>query len=223
MSHLIPWIVVLFTTVATTLNSARTLAEEPLEAAHKAIERSLGFIEKDAVKWRTERGCSTCHHGTLTVWAMSEAKSRGYAVSAESIAENLQWTKSRLLARIDLPRDERPGWSLVSTPGIYLGMMAKSLPILSRNEAASIAGHLGRHQEVDGGYVMPPPANGAPPIWESRETIGLMALLAWEPGPKSAAAREKLAEWLAKCEKTDTAQTASLRLMVEVQSGKTAE
>ena len=95
-------------------------------------------MERDAVKWRTERGCSTCHHGTMTVWALSEAKSRGYAVSAEAIAENLKWTKDRLLARIDLPRDERPGWSLVNTPALSLGIMAKDLPILSRHETASI-------------------------------------------------------------------------------------
>ena len=90
-----------------TMSPTATVAEEPAAAAHKAIERSLDFLEKDAVKWRTERGCSTCHHGTMTVWALSEAKGRGYAVPAEAIAENLQWTKSRLLARIDLPRDER--------------------------------------------------------------------------------------------------------------------
>lgn len=198
-------------------------AEEPLDRSRKAIERSLEFMEKDAVKWRTERGCSTCHHGTMTVWALSEAKSRGYAVPAEAIAENLKWTKDRLLARIDLPRDERPGWSLVSTPAIYLGMMSRDLPVLSRNEAASIAGHLSRHQEADGAFVLPPPANGAPPTWESRETLGLMALLAWEPEPKSAAARDKLAAWLAMGQKTDTPQAAALRLLADVQAGKMPE
>lgn len=201
--------------------TASVCAEEPLEPARKAVERSLEFMEKDAVKWRTERGCSTCHHGTMTVWALSEAKSRGYAVSAEAIAENLQWTKSRLLARIDLPRDERPGWSLVSTPALYLGIMSKDLPILSRQETTSIAGHLGRHQETDGAFVPPPPANGAPPTWESRETLALLALLAWEPEPKTLAAREKLAAWVANCEKTDTTQAAALRLLVDVQTGRT--
>lgn len=158
----------------------------------------------------------------MTVWALSEAKIRGYSVPAEAIAENLQWTKSRLLARIDLPRDERPGWSLVNTPALHLGIMAKKLPILSRDELTSIAGHLGRHQESDGGFLPPPPANGAPPTWESRETLGLLALLAWEQEPKSLAAREKLAAWLTQCEKIETAQAAALRLLVDVQAGKNA-
>src|SRR5947207_583792 len=52
-----------------------------------AAERGLGFVEHDAVKWRKERQCATCHQGTMTVWALSEAKSQGYTVNGESFAE----------------------------------------------------------------------------------------------------------------------------------------
>src|SRR5262249_73874 len=38
----------------------------------------------DAARWRKARRCATCHHGTMTVWALSEARSRGYAVDAET-------------------------------------------------------------------------------------------------------------------------------------------
>src|SRR5947207_12132786 len=93
----------------------------------------------------------------------------------------LQWTKEQFVPGLQKPRDPRPGWSLVSVPAIYWGIMAKNLPILSRDEINQIAGHLARHQEEDGAWAMPPPANGAPPTWESRETLALLALLAWEP------------------------------------------
>ena len=50
----------------------------------------MEFLDKDAAKWWEERGCATCHHGTMTVWALSEAKSQGYAVGAENLADMVQ-------------------------------------------------------------------------------------------------------------------------------------
>src|SRR5262245_51443326 len=53
----------------------------------QAIDSALSFLTNDAVKWRAERGCATCHHGAMTVWALSEAKSQGYAVATDKFAE----------------------------------------------------------------------------------------------------------------------------------------
>src|SRR5688572_27112178 len=85
-------------------------ASPPAAAAlkpHEVVGRALQFLEKDAVKWRAERGCATCHHGTLTVWALSEAKQQGYPVAAESLAENLAWTRNQFMHRFSKPRDSR--------------------------------------------------------------------------------------------------------------------
>ncbi len=111
----------------------------------QAVEEALEFLEKDAVKWRKERGCATCHHGTMTVWALSEARSQRYSVGAESLAEMVEWTKERFVPRFNEPRDPRPGWNLVSVPAIYLGVMSQSLSILSRDEINTVAVHLARH------------------------------------------------------------------------------
>lgn len=200
------------------------------ERARKAIEQGLTFLEKDAVTWRKERGCATCHHGTMTVWALSEAKNQGYAVNAEALAEIIEWTKSQIVPRLDQPRDSRPGWNLVSQPAIYLGVMSQSLPILSRDEVNRVAVHLARHQEEDGAWLLGPPANTPPPVWESREVVALLAYLAWEPyvpaDPKEAAAaragREKAAAWLSKAKPTDTTQATALRLLLDVRTGKDA-
>jgi hypothetical protein len=146
----------------------------------QAVERALEFLEKDAAKWREERGCATCHHGTMTVWALSEAKSQGYSVGAETLADMVQWTKDQFVPRFSKPRDARAGWNLVSVPAIYLGVMSQSLPILSRDEINQVAVHLARHQEEDGTWLMPPPSNGAPPTWESRETLAQLRSLALE-------------------------------------------
>src|SRR5262245_25673920 len=162
------------------------------EQARKTIERGLTFLEKDAAKWRQERGCATCHHGTMTVWALSEAKAQGHAVNAATLMDITDWTKRQFVPRLDRPRDPRPGWKIVNQAGIYLGVMSRNLPILSRDEVNRLAVHLARHQEEDGAWLLGPPANAPPPVWESREEVALLAYLAWEPyvpaDPKDAAA-----------------------------------
>src|SRR5438552_18820162 len=59
----------------------------------QAIEKGLSFIVSDALKWRTEQGCATCHHGTLSVWALGETSSQGFAVAAEAFSEIMRWSK----------------------------------------------------------------------------------------------------------------------------------
>jgi hypothetical protein len=132
-------------------NALEKTAAAP-EGARKAVERGLAFLQADAAKWRKTRKCATCHHGTMTVWALSEARSRGYPVDDNTFRDLTSWTKERL-AGIDKPRDTRPGWSMVSTPAIYLAMMALAVPAqdaVSPDELKRIAGHLLRHQEPDG-------------------------------------------------------------------------
>lgn len=192
------------------------------EKAPLAVEKALAFLVKDTAKWRKERNCATCHHGVLTVSALSEAKSQGYSVAAEELSEITAWTRDHFVPRFSKPRDPRFGWNLVSMPAIYLGMMSQTLPILSRDETRTIADHLARHQEEDGAWLTPPPANGPPPFWESRETVALLALLAWEPGV-APASREKALAWLASNKPAQTTQATSLRLLLDLRSGKPAE
>jgi hypothetical protein len=201
--------------------------EAALRQGRTAIERGLTFLENDAVKWRKERGCATCHHGTMTVWALSEAKGQGYVVDARALADMIQWTKERFVPRSSGPPAPGP---VASVPLIYLGMMSQNLPILSRDEINRIALHLAGRQADDGAWDSPPPKNGPPPTWESRETLALLALLAWEPyvpaDPKEAAAartsRDKAEAWLSKTKSSDTTQALSLRLLLDARRG-TAE
>src|SRR5437764_14245112 len=153
----------------------------------------------------------------MSVWAWTEAKSQGYEVAAERLADMVKWTKERLLERIDLPRDKRPGWSMVSTPALYLAVMALAVPkqdAVSADELKRIAGHLVRHQEADGSWswASAPAKNRPPPVFESDEVATLLGYLALgpqvpaDPKEKSDArgARERAAAWLAKAEPSDT-------------------
>ena len=214
-------------------------ADEPKttpQQSRKAVDKGLKFLSDDAAKWRKERNCSTCHHGTMTVWALSEAKSLGYDVSAATLADNVKWTKDRLLERIDLPRDKRPGWSMVNTPAMYLSLMAICVPkqeAVSADELKKIAAHLLRHQEEGGSWAWSsaPSKNRPPPYFESDEVATLLAYTALSPhvptDPKVKSdirdARDKGAAWLAKSKPNDTTQAAAYRLLVKVRSGAPAK
>lgn len=206
-------------------------AESP-QPVRKVVEKGLKFLQEDAAKWRKERNCSTCHHGAMTVWALSEAKSLGYEVAAETLADVTKWTKDRLLERIDLPRDKRDGWKMVNTPAMYLSLMAISVPkqeAVSADELKKIAAHLLRHQEEDGSWAWSaaPSKNRPPPYFESDEVATLLASMALNPHVPADAkaksdirdARDKGAAWLAKSKPNDTTQAGAYRLLVKFRSG----
>jgi hypothetical protein len=227
------WLVIIAVAM---LFSVSPAVADPEKNPAQTVERGLDFLVKDAIKWREDKQCSTCHHGTMTVWALSEAKSRGYPVKAETLADMTKWTKDRLLERIDKPRDTRPGWSMVNTPAIYLSLVALTVPkqeAVSADELKRIAGHLFHHQESDGSWAWSsaPPVNRPPPFFESDEIATLLAYTALSPHlPKDAKeksdardSREKAAAWLAKSTPTDTTQAIAFRLFRDVQSGRPAK
>src|SRR5262249_51299600 len=128
------------------------------------------------------------------------------------------------------------GWNMVSTPAVYLAVMALALPkqdAVSADELKRIAGHLVRHQEADGSWAwsLAPAKNRPPPVFESDEVVTLLAYMALgphvpaDPKEKSEArdSREKAAAWLRKTEPGDDTQAAALRLLVKVRAGEPAE
>lgn len=212
-----------------------TRADDPEKAARAAVERGLAFLEADAVAWREERQCAACHHGTMTVWALCEARSRGYAVAPETLTGMMDWTRQRL-ENIDKPRDERPGYGMVNTPAVYLATMALAIPgqeAISPDDRERIDGHLLRYQEADGSWAWSsaPLKNRPPPVFESDEVVTLLASIALGPHaspgptPKSPAdeAREKAVAWLERTQPGESTQATALRLFRDVRAGKPPE
>ncbi len=56
-----------------------------------AIDRGLAFMAKDALAWKKEHNCASCHHASLVVWATREAKLRGYSVDEPILSEMTKW------------------------------------------------------------------------------------------------------------------------------------
>src|SRR3954471_10946020 len=55
------------------------------------IEKSLPFLEKSSAAWRTEKKCVTCHQVPFTLWALNDAKSRGFKVDAAKLDDLTKW------------------------------------------------------------------------------------------------------------------------------------
>ncbi len=70
--------------------SAQDLRRKPSEV-DAAIDRGLAFLAKDALAWKNEHNCVSCHHAALVVWSMREAKLRGHAVDEPVLAELTKW------------------------------------------------------------------------------------------------------------------------------------
>ena len=66
--------------------SAQGARSKPADVG-AVIDRSLAFLVKDALAWKKEHNCASCHHAALVVWAMREAKQRGLAVDEPVLAE----------------------------------------------------------------------------------------------------------------------------------------
>jgi hypothetical protein len=170
----------------------------------------------------------------LTVWALSEAKSQGYEVATESLEDLTRWTKERL-KNIDKPRDIRPGWNMVSTPAVYLALMALTVPsqdALSPGDIERIVGHILRHQEIDGSWTwsLAPAKNRPPPVFESDEVVTLMAYMTLAPFGQADSnekhltreGRARAGSWLEKTKPGSSTQSAALRLYRDVRAGKSA-
>jgi hypothetical protein len=167
----------------------------------------------------------------MTVWALGEARSRGYPVDDETFRDLAGWTRERL-ASIDKPRDTRPGWSMVNTPAALLALMALAVPsqdAVTPDELRRIAGHLLRHQEDDGSWSWSsaPAKNRPPPVFESDEVVTLLAYFDLGPqvpvdpavGSPARDGRARAAAWLEQQKPGESTQARALQLFRDVRAG----
>ena len=203
------------------------------DAAGPAVERALGFLQKDAAKWRDEHHCATCHHGAMTVWALHDARERGYAVEDRALAEAVDLSKKQFIRPFDPKKDLQPHWNVMPMAMVMMtyGARETELPGMTQADFDTIAVHLTMKQGEDGAWLTPPPANGPVPFFESQEVLTLWAYLALErylpadeqsPSP-ARDSRQRAAEWLQKTPVADTTQAAALRLLMEVRAARSPE
>jgi hypothetical protein len=67
----------------------------PAEASHAEVRaaagKALAFLEASSAAWRADKKCVTCHQVPFTIWALTEAKGRGFAVDAKKLDDLTAW------------------------------------------------------------------------------------------------------------------------------------
>src|SRR5512145_144864 len=92
--------------VLTVAFSAR--ADDPAvnDAAKSVIDRGTAFLSKDALQWKKDHNCVSCHHAALVSWALREAKLRGHVVDEPVLAEMTKWVAESGSGKTGVPRPE---------------------------------------------------------------------------------------------------------------------
>lgn len=196
-------------------------ADQPPPAERNAtIDRGLGFLVRDALEWKKNHNCASCHHASLVVCSLQEAKQFGHAVNEPVLAELTNWLAQSGNGKFGLARPASAPRA-ASPKAIYFALALGADP---KPNAAAQAGlnlllkTVEAEQTENGSWSTWP--NTRPPIFgSSDESLTALATLAVLPvaatGDKAAtAARDKGLKWLANTKSDDDAQSIALRLVL---------
>jgi hypothetical protein len=195
-------------------------AEPPAPDVRSTIDRGLAFLAKDAVAWKEEYKCASCHHATLTAWALREAKDRGFAVDEPLLADLTKWVAEAGDGKNSLPRPESAPKAFHSK-ALYFSLGLATLHGASEFERLGrqrlLATVLGDQLEEGSWQSWP---DTRPPIFgKSDETVtafaGLALLPAAATGDAAAiAARDRALKWLAEHPPAGDHQALAMRLLL---------
>lgn len=191
-----------------------------------AVDRGLAFLVKDALAWKQEHQCASCHHAALVIWAMHEAKQRGHAVDEPALAEWTQWIAESGDGKTGVPRPEGIPKALnAKAVWFALGLGAQVEP-----DAGSRAGQqrllktVEEDQTEDGNWLAWPETR-APIFGASDESMTALALLSLVPlanadDAPAKATLERGVQWLAKTPTDDDPQSIAMRLVLWTRLGR---
>ena len=184
------------------------------------IDRGLGFLVKDALAWKKDHNCASCHHASLVICSMREAKQFGHAVDEPVLAELTKWIAESGDGKFGLARPASAP-KAASPKAIYFALALGTDP---KPDAASEKGlklllKTVEAEQTENGSWSTWPGTRPPIFGSSDESLTALATLAVLPaaatGDKQAkAARDKGIKWLAETKTDDDPQSIALRLVL---------
>ncbi len=211
------------TIVAVIVVPGTAAAQEPRPKpadVNATIDRGLAFLAKDALAWKKEHNCASCHHASLVVWATREAKLRGHAVDEPVLAEMTKWLAEAGDGKFGLARPASAP-KAASPKAVYFALALgvdpkpdevsqKGLKLLLKTVAA---------EQTENGAWSTWPQTRPPIFGSSDESLTVLATLAVLPaasaGDDSAkAVRDKAVRWLVETKTDDDPQSIALRLVL---------
>lgn len=194
-----------------------------------ALQRGLAFLAKDAVAWRDEHNCVSCHHAALVVWSMEEAKHQGQTVDEPLLAELIKWIAESGDGKTGVPRPESvPQAFNEKAVSFALGLVSVPQPdAVTQQGLRTLLATVKSDQQENGAWASWPETR--PPLFgpsDERGTISaLLALLpaATDGDEQAIAARNRGLQWLTSHNTDGDPQSIALRLVLWQKLGRSAE
>jgi hypothetical protein len=90
------------------------------ESIRRAVERSIRLLEASRAEYRQHRQCFSCHHQAVPTLALVTARSRGFQIDEQSLAEQLRITAQHLERNRDNYQQGRGQGGRLDTAGYAL-------------------------------------------------------------------------------------------------------
>ncbi len=224
-------IVVLITVVISVVSvvaRAQDAAPQTPDVA-AAVDRGLGFLVKDALAWKAEHNCASCHHASLVVWAMREARRRGHAVDEPVLADLTKWMAEAGDGKFGMARPASAPQA-ASPKAIYFALALGTDPTPDEAAQAGMKRLLATvlAEQTENGSWSTWPETRPPIFGKSDESLTALATLAALPAAAKGdvamqAVRDKGVKWLAETKTDDDPQSIALRLVLWTKLGRPAE
>ena len=185
--------------------------------AESILRRGLDFLAKDAIQWKNDHNCASCHHAALTVWALQEAKFKQRSVDEEVLSDLKKWMTESGEGKTSVPRPEgRP--KALNTKAVYFALALASDPEpndLIRDGLTKMLNTVKDDQLEDGSWHAWP--NSRPPFFGPSDEImsGLATLAASSSSNETIrSVRDRGVRWLAESKTDDDPQSLAIRLII---------
>lgn len=211
---------------------AMTFAEDARSERREvdvAIDRGLGFLVKDALAWKEEHNCASCHHAALVICSMREAKQFGRTVDEPILAELTKWIAESGNGKFGMERPATAPYA-ASPKAIFFSL---ALGMDPRRDALAQDGlklllSTVKAEQMENGSWSTWPGTRPPLFGNSDESLTALAILAVLPVAASGdaeamAVRDKGVKWLTETKTDDDPQSIALRLVLWNRLGRPVE
>lgn len=165
----------LFVGVATCLVCvAEIRAADPVSESdvRPAIDKGLPLLQQAAHRYPTHRACFSCHHQTLPLLAMTEARRAGFSIDEDILQEQWQHTYDNFESRIEgLRQGKRIGGDAATASyGLWTALIVDAKP---DDVTQALGQYLLKRQQKDGFWH---PSSNRPPLEGTDITTTVLSL-----------------------------------------------
>jgi squalene cyclase len=195
-------------------------ARDKRSPVETTINRGLTFLVKDALAWKNTRKCVSCHHASLVVWSMREAKQRGHAVDEPVLAELTKWIAESGDGKVNMARPaSAPKAQSSKALHFALGLESDPRPEPKTREGLKLLLKTVQSEQTENGSWSSWPETRPPIFGTTDEIATLLATLAFTSpvaagDPSAKLVRDKGIQWLSEHKAGDDLQAITMRLVL---------